>query len=149
MKVLGINSERDCCECCGKQNLKKVVWLQNDNGVVMHYGSNCAARATGKNSNWIDSNLLENFQTVHQTWYKSEEFKEFKEVLEGFRFMMKASNNLPLEKGTEVRINNRKFYEPLIEEKFKVAVARRKQMFLEAGLKGNPPVRILADWWDY
>lgn len=44
-EVLGINEDRDFCECCGKQNLKRVVWIQdNELGEIKHFGSVCATQ---------------------------------------------------------------------------------------------------------
>lgn len=41
--VLGINDDRDSCQCCGKTGLKRVVWIRNDDtGEVVHYGTTCA-----------------------------------------------------------------------------------------------------------
>ncbi len=43
-KILGVNSDVDFCSCCGKQNLKKVVWIENvDSQQFNHYGTTCAA----------------------------------------------------------------------------------------------------------
>ncbi len=47
MRVLGVNDDRDCCDCCGRQGLKKVVWLETAAGEVVAYGTGCAARALG------------------------------------------------------------------------------------------------------
>jgi hypothetical protein len=48
-KIRGVNSDLDTCQCCGKTNLKKVVWLDRlEEGEVIEtvaYGVNCAARA--------------------------------------------------------------------------------------------------------
>jgi len=42
-EVLGINDDRDFCECCGKLNLKRVVWIKdNETGIVRHFGVVCA-----------------------------------------------------------------------------------------------------------
>lgn len=41
-KVLGVNSEKDFCQCCGKRGLMRVVWIQDvDTGEIMHYGTIC------------------------------------------------------------------------------------------------------------
>lgn len=45
MKVLGINDDVTTCEACGKSNLKKTVVLETADLGVVHYGSDCAARA--------------------------------------------------------------------------------------------------------
>lgn len=43
-KVLGVNDDQDSCECCGKQGLKKVVWIENtETGSIQHFGVVCAA----------------------------------------------------------------------------------------------------------
>lgn len=43
-KVLGVNDDRDFCECCGKTNLKRVVWIEDtETGNVQHFGVVCAA----------------------------------------------------------------------------------------------------------
>ena len=48
-KIVGINSDTDTCECCGKTGLKKVVWLNRmENGATVEtvpFGVNCAAMA--------------------------------------------------------------------------------------------------------
>ncbi len=43
---LGTSDEITTCECCGKAGLKLTVALDVD-GEVVHYGTTCAARATG------------------------------------------------------------------------------------------------------
>lgn len=48
-KVLGCNDDKDFCNCCGKQGLSKVVWLENlETSEVSHYGVVCAKKLTGK-----------------------------------------------------------------------------------------------------
>ena len=43
-KVLGVNDDMDFCECCGKQNLARVVWIENpETGKIQHFGTVCAA----------------------------------------------------------------------------------------------------------
>jgi hypothetical protein len=43
-EVLGVNDDRDFCMCCGKENLARVVWIQdNETGEVKHFGTTCAA----------------------------------------------------------------------------------------------------------
>ncbi len=42
-KILGVNDDKDFCECCGKSGLKSVVWIENlETGLVQHFGSVCA-----------------------------------------------------------------------------------------------------------
>lgn len=42
--VLGVNDDRDFCECCGRTNLKKVAWIEDsETGAIKHFGTICAA----------------------------------------------------------------------------------------------------------
>jgi len=51
-KLLGINTDEDFCEHCGKNNLKRVVWIELDDGTIQHVGCDCAyAILTGKAKN--------------------------------------------------------------------------------------------------
>lgn len=41
--VLGVTDDRDFCQCCGRQGLKRVVWIEDrESGVVQHFGTTCA-----------------------------------------------------------------------------------------------------------
>lgn len=43
-KVLAVNDDKDFCECCGKQGLKRVVWIEDtETQDVKHFGTTCAA----------------------------------------------------------------------------------------------------------
>lgn len=40
--VLAVNDSADFCECCGRKNLKRVVWvLDNETGEHKHFGTTC------------------------------------------------------------------------------------------------------------
>ena len=44
-RIKGINDEQDSCDCCGKKNLKKVVWRENTETLeIVALGTTCAAR---------------------------------------------------------------------------------------------------------
>lgn len=45
LKILGITDEKLECECCGKTNLKCTVALEMEEGGVVYYGRDCAAKA--------------------------------------------------------------------------------------------------------
>lgn len=45
LKILGITDEKLECECCGKTNLKCTVALELEEGGVVYYGRDCAAKA--------------------------------------------------------------------------------------------------------
>ena len=41
--IRGINDEQSVCSCCGKANLKRVVWIEDtETGDINHFGSVCA-----------------------------------------------------------------------------------------------------------
>ena len=41
-EVLAVNDDRDFCECCGRQGLKRVVWVRDtETDVVKHFGTTC------------------------------------------------------------------------------------------------------------
>ena len=43
-EIKGINDDKDTCMCCGKEGLKKVVWIEDTETLeVGHYGTSCAA----------------------------------------------------------------------------------------------------------
>lgn len=44
-KVLGITDAVSTCDCCGKKNLKKAVELENPEGDIVFYGTDCAGAA--------------------------------------------------------------------------------------------------------
>lgn len=40
--VLGVTDDRDFCQCCGRQGLKRVVWIEDgESGAVRHFGTTC------------------------------------------------------------------------------------------------------------
>lgn len=42
-QFLGVNDDRDFCECCGRVDLKRVVWIEDlEEGTVKHFGTTCA-----------------------------------------------------------------------------------------------------------
>lgn len=44
-KILGVNDDRDFCCCCGKEGLKRVVWIEDmETGEIRHFGTTCATK---------------------------------------------------------------------------------------------------------
>lgn len=42
-RILGIADDINACDCCGKQNLKKTVAIENcETGEIGHFGTSCA-----------------------------------------------------------------------------------------------------------
>ena len=56
-KALGTDDSITTCDCCGKSNLKLTVIIELDCGQIVHYGTTCAARNTGKSSKQINSEI--------------------------------------------------------------------------------------------
>lgn len=44
-KILGITDAVSTCDCCGKKNLKKAVELENPEGDIVFFGTDCAGAA--------------------------------------------------------------------------------------------------------
>ena len=44
-KILGITDAVHTCDCCGKKNLKKAVELENPEGDIVFFGTDCAGAA--------------------------------------------------------------------------------------------------------
>lgn len=44
-KILGITDAVHTCDCCGKTNLKKAVELENPEGDIVFFGTDCAGAA--------------------------------------------------------------------------------------------------------
>lgn len=42
-EVMGVTDDRHHCECCGRQGLKRVVWIRDiETDEVRHFGTTCA-----------------------------------------------------------------------------------------------------------
>lgn len=59
--ILGTDDGVTTCDCCGKANLKSTVIVDVE-GEVMHYGSVCATRHTGKTSKEIRKDISDALQ---------------------------------------------------------------------------------------
>jgi hypothetical protein len=43
--VKGINDDKSFCECCGKNGLQRVVWIEDtETGEIKHFGTSCAQK---------------------------------------------------------------------------------------------------------
>lgn len=47
-RALGITDAVTTCDCCGKSGLVRTVCMELDGGALVHYGTTCASRNTGK-----------------------------------------------------------------------------------------------------
>ena len=43
-KIKAINADQAVCDLCGKEHLKRVVWLENEEGEVIATGTVCASK---------------------------------------------------------------------------------------------------------
>ncbi len=51
--AIGTTDTITICDCCGKVDLKLTVIMRLDDGMVVHYGTTCAGRNTGKTKQHI------------------------------------------------------------------------------------------------
>lgn len=56
-RALGTDDSITTCDCCGKANLKHTVTIELDDGEIVHYGSVCATRNTGKASKVLNGEI--------------------------------------------------------------------------------------------
>lgn len=56
--TLAIVDDVNTCDCCGKSNLKSTVAMERDDGEVLHFGSVCATRHSGRDSKAIASEAV-------------------------------------------------------------------------------------------
>jgi len=56
-RALGTDDSVTTCDCCGKVNLKFTVTMELDDGEIVHYGSVCAGRNTGKTRPQINAEI--------------------------------------------------------------------------------------------
>ncbi|MBN3815225.1 hypothetical protein G3N57_00755 [Paraburkholderia sp. Se-20369] len=47
-RILGTDDAVTTCDCCGKSNLKLTFTVEQDDCEIVHYGSICVTRHTGK-----------------------------------------------------------------------------------------------------
>jgi len=47
IKCLGTDDSVNCCDCCGRDNLKASVAFETESRDVVHFGVVCAAKAAG------------------------------------------------------------------------------------------------------
>lgn len=116
-KILAINDEQDFCQCCGKTNLKRVVWMENlDTGSIAHYGTTCAAHHSKLSSKEIKEGVAKNKRQAIIEYYASAERKALDEAI-------KRANDLKLHYGPERKA---------VIEEYRIAAYNKK---IEIGVK--------------
>ena len=63
-RALGTTDAVTSCDCCGKSGLKLTVAIELDTGEVVHYGTTCASRNTGKPQKQIAAEIRTEAQRV-------------------------------------------------------------------------------------
>ena len=93
-QFLGVNDDRDFCECCGKQELKRVVWIEDlETGEVKHYGTTCAtnpAKAFGVKVN----KAIRNASANHDRWSREAAMQAWW-MIRRFRPSLRLSLHMP------------------------------------------------------
>jgi hypothetical protein len=54
-KTLAIVNDVSICDCCGKSNLLRTVAMERDDGEILHFGTVCATRHSGRSEKDIKS----------------------------------------------------------------------------------------------
>ena len=57
-RTLAIVDDVNTCDCCGKSNLKSTVAMERDDGEVLHFGSTCATRHSGRAAKTIKAEAV-------------------------------------------------------------------------------------------
>ena len=73
-QILGVNDDRDFCECCGKQGLSRVVWIEDkETGEIRHFGTTCATSpAKGFDLEKQIKSAIRKFRSIiEQRWRKA------------------------------------------------------------------------------
>lgn len=91
-QVVGVNDERDYCECCGKKGLKRVVWIRDiETDEVRHFGTTCA-NAPAKGFDLADEikRAAAQFASLEQTrtYYATQQYRR-----EGGKYMKKDATS--------------------------------------------------------
>jgi hypothetical protein len=59
MKQLGTTDAVNACDCCGKTGLKFTFAVELESGEVVHYGSTCVTKHTGKTPARIQAEIYD------------------------------------------------------------------------------------------
>lgn len=57
MRAIGKTDAVTTCDCCGKAGLKLTVAIETSAGDIVHYGSTCASRNSGKSTKQIKAEI--------------------------------------------------------------------------------------------
>jgi spore coat polysaccharide biosynthesis predicted glycosyltransferase SpsG len=93
-KALGTTDVVTTCDCCGKSNLAKTVIVDCD-GEILHYGTTCASRNTGKAPKIINAEIRAH--EAAQVIAAQNAFRQSPEYLANrARFALRAKSNIAI-----------------------------------------------------
>ena len=61
LKIVGVTADVSTCDCCGREDLKRAVALENGDGAVVYFGTSCAAQAL----QWTDKAVTAAAKKAH------------------------------------------------------------------------------------
>lgn len=93
-RAVGTDDAVNSCDCCGRKDLKyTVIMLNDETGDVVHFGSTCAVRNSGKAQKFLTAEIDQNQRAAQAELDRSEE----KAALEAARERARAQR-IPLGK---------------------------------------------------
>lgn len=115
--AIGTDDSINTCDCCGKSNLKSTVIMQSSDGEILHYGSVCAQRNTGKTSKVIKQEITK----VHNDKVEAAR----KEMLSSFEYKNCANR---MNEAYASKITPGKPFREFCREASDVSDAKRKEI---------------------
>lgn len=82
-KYMGTSDEITTCECCGKKHLKRTIALLHEDGTIVYYGSNCAAKTLGNKTKKSSVDHVADMMATVQKWAASEKNFSAKVIADG------------------------------------------------------------------
>lgn len=76
-RALGITDSVNVCDCCGKSNLKQTVAMESEAGELVHFGTTCATRHSGRDlptiKREIEAEIEAKEKAAYAEFHRSEE----------------------------------------------------------------------------
>lgn len=135
-RVLGFTEEITSCDCCGREDLKGTLCLENiHTGTINYFGSVCGAKISGNTKKFITEELSaiekENIEKARKEYYLTSEKKAYDQ------YMIDREPLLTINQSWEDR-------QPIIEKTFQLSEKARvikeeicKKYFLKYSYKIN------------
>ena len=117
-KQLGTTDSVNTCDCCGKSNLKFTWAVETESGEILHYGSTCVTKHTGKTPAVITNELAKQAEAL-----KADREREFNRTAEAIALEVKMAEAHKLD------LCGKAFYDHCTAER-EAADAKRKEIFV-------------------